>query len=60
MTKIGKVTVNNVPTNHSRFAVARLNAGELWYWTSWDSAKQAEKNIIENKFDNAIIVELEA
>ena len=30
------VEVMNVPKNHSKYIVARLSEGELWYWGSWE------------------------
>jgi hypothetical protein len=43
-----RVTVNNLPDEPKRYVVARVIAGELWFWGSYedeDRAKQAAKEI---------------
>lgn len=59
-TEKGIVTINNVPQTRRRYVVARLNMGELWYWTSWDSREEAERNISQNSFEEVgIVIDLE-
>ena len=36
------VEVMNVPKNHDKYIVARLNEGELWYWGSWEDNQSAD------------------
>lgn len=39
---IVNVEINNVPRDHERYIVARLNEGELWYWGSWEEEELAD------------------
>lgn len=52
-----QVKVNNVPSEHDRYIVARLCMGELWYWGSWSTLDAATRVIKENNFENGIVVE---
>ena len=36
------VEVMNVPKDHDKYIVARLNEGELWYWGSWEDNQLAD------------------
>lgn len=57
MDKVGKVTVNNVPVEHCKYIVARLNNNELWYWGSW--ADKTEAISVAMRFENAVVVDME-
>ena len=37
------VEVFNVPKDHDKYIVARLNEGELWYWGSWEDYQFANQ-----------------
>lgn len=56
MQNMGYVKVNNLPPEHERYIVARLNDGELWFYGSWDNEAQAEKAAKE--FENGLVVEI--
>lgn len=36
------VEVMNVPKDHDKYIVARLNQGKLWYWGSWEDNQSAD------------------
>lgn len=36
------VEVMNVPKDHDKYIVARLNERELWYWGSWKDKQLAD------------------
>lgn len=36
------VEVMNVPKDHDKYIVARLNEGKLWYWGSWEDNQSAD------------------
>lgn len=55
MQNIGYVKVNNLPSEHERYVVARLNDGELWFWGSWADKETAEK--AANQFENGRVIE---
>ena len=52
-----RVKVNNVPRfNTTKYIVAGISDGELWYWGRWDDKEKAEKIAAEI---GAIVVEME-
>lgn len=48
------VEAMNVPKDHDKYIVARLNQGKLWYWGSWDDERKAKITALEI---NGIVVE---
>lgn len=48
------VEAMNVPKDHDKYIVARLNQGKLWYWGSWDDERKAKIRALEV---NGIVVE---
>ena len=52
----GRVIVNNVPVEHCRYIVARLNNTEPWYWGSWEDKTEAIS--VAMRFDNAVVVDM--
>lgn len=54
--KTGTVTVMNTTEKISRYVVCRLLDGQLWFYTSWDTRKQAANAAEE--FDNGLVVDL--
>jgi hypothetical protein len=52
-----RVKVNNVPRfNTTKYIVARISDGELWYWGRWNDKDKAERVAAEI---GAIVVEME-
>ena len=52
-----RVKVNNVPRfNTTKYIVARISDGELWYWGRWNEKEKAERVAAEI---GAIVVEME-
>ena len=50
--------INNVPTTHKRFVVARIVDGECWYWGSWDNADDAQRIATELEGDCVVAYDL--
>ena len=48
------VEAMNVPKDHDKYIVARLNQGKLWYWGSWKDKQLADMAAREM---NGIVVE---
>lgn len=48
------VEAMNVPKDHDKYIVARLNQGKLWYWGSWDDEMEAKRTAL---WINGIVVE---
>lgn len=53
-TEILRTSVLNVPLEHDKYVVARLNRGELWYWGSYNSLDRAKTVAIQV---NGVILE---
>lgn len=43
MQKICTVSVNNVSSDAEKYIVARLVEGVLWYYTSWKTKEEAQR-----------------
>lgn len=55
---IARVKINNMPSDPARYVVARLVEGAFWYYSTWKTKEQADKNASE--FDNAFVFEIDA
>ena len=39
--------INNLPTDHKRYVVARIVDGDYWFWGSWDNKEDAQRAVSE-------------
>ena len=47
------MNVQNLPTTHKTFVIARPCDGSLWYWGSWDSEETA--HTIANEVGGVVV-----
>lgn len=51
-----KVTINNLPDYQlSRYIVARVADGKLWFWGTWEDREEAER--VAAELGNGVVVE---
>lgn len=53
---VARVKINNMPSDPARYVVARLVEGVFWYYSTWKTKEQADKNASE--FENAFVFEI--
>lgn len=53
-TELLRTSVNNVPVEHDKYVVARLDHSELWYWGSYNDLDRAKTVAIQV---NGVILE---
>ena len=51
------VYINNYKSGEEKYIVARLVAGELWYYGRYESIERAE--MVAAEFENAVVIEEE-